>query len=282
MFLPERSSPREQRVLLRLSHHASRTSATKPRSSSAGTGSSPTPTARCRKCAAPGVVGEQPVLEPGDAFEYTSYCPLKTKVGTMHGSYTMVTPDGETFEARDRAVYARRSERAELDLDPAPWHCFEHRGAPSMRTGRTAAAHRRAAAAGAAPPRRRRRRSRLGAAWREARELVWAHRAPAGDRPGADADQPARRPGPAGARPSTSIDEVIGKGRHELLLPIALAGGVATVVQAVTSLRPVADPRRGGAARHHRHAQARAGARSCACRCAISTRRRPACCCRAS
>ena len=47
-----------------------------------------------------GVVGEQPVLQPGTAFEYTSYCPLKTNVGTMHGSYQMVRPDGETFEAR--------------------------------------------------------------------------------------------------------------------------------------------------------------------------------------
>ena len=47
-----------------------------------------------------GVVGEQPVLEPGMAFEYTSYCPLKTNVGTMQGTYTMVRPDGETFEAQ--------------------------------------------------------------------------------------------------------------------------------------------------------------------------------------
>lgn len=47
-----------------------------------------------------GVVGHQPVLEPGTSFEYTSYCPLKTSVGTMHGSYTMVRPGGATFEAR--------------------------------------------------------------------------------------------------------------------------------------------------------------------------------------
>jgi len=48
----------------------------------------------------PGVVGEQPLLPPGGTFEYTSYCPLKTNVGTMHGSYQMVRPNGETFEAR--------------------------------------------------------------------------------------------------------------------------------------------------------------------------------------
>jgi ApaG protein len=47
-----------------------------------------------------GVVGAQPLLEPGDQYEYTSFCPLKTNVGTMHGSYTMVTPDGGSFEAR--------------------------------------------------------------------------------------------------------------------------------------------------------------------------------------
>jgi ApaG protein len=47
-----------------------------------------------------GVVGEQPVLEPGDAFEYTSFCPLPTSVGSMHGAYTMRIPGGESFEAR--------------------------------------------------------------------------------------------------------------------------------------------------------------------------------------
>jgi ApaG protein len=47
----------------------------------------------------PGVVGEQPVLAPGDDFEYTSFCPLPTPVGTMHGSYHMVLADGGSFEA---------------------------------------------------------------------------------------------------------------------------------------------------------------------------------------
>ena len=46
-----------------------------------------------------GVVGEQPVLEPGASFEYTSFCPLTTAFGTMHGHYVMVRPGGETFEA---------------------------------------------------------------------------------------------------------------------------------------------------------------------------------------
>ena len=47
----------------------------------------------------PGVVGEQPVLSPGEAFEYSSFCPLKTSVGSMHGSYQMETDEGDMFDA---------------------------------------------------------------------------------------------------------------------------------------------------------------------------------------
>lgn len=47
-----------------------------------------------------GVVGEQPVLEPGEAFEYESFCPLSTPTGSMQGKYLMVTPAGRHFEAR--------------------------------------------------------------------------------------------------------------------------------------------------------------------------------------
>ncbi|MGH7858078.1 MAG: Co2+/Mg2+ efflux protein ApaG [Candidatus Binatia bacterium] len=48
----------------------------------------------------PGVVGETPLLAPGDAFEYTSFCPLTTPVGTMEGHYVMeVAATGERFEA---------------------------------------------------------------------------------------------------------------------------------------------------------------------------------------
>ena len=47
----------------------------------------------------PGVVGEQPSLAPGEAFEYTSFCPLPTAVGTMHGTYHMVSDAGELFTA---------------------------------------------------------------------------------------------------------------------------------------------------------------------------------------
>jgi ApaG protein len=46
-----------------------------------------------------GVVGEQPTLEPGETFRYTSGCPLTTPDGTMQGSYTMIADSGETFRA---------------------------------------------------------------------------------------------------------------------------------------------------------------------------------------
>lgn len=47
-----------------------------------------------------GVVGEQPVLEPGQSFEYTSFCPLETPFGTMEGHYNMVSADGSRFQAK--------------------------------------------------------------------------------------------------------------------------------------------------------------------------------------
>lgn len=46
-----------------------------------------------------GVVGEQPMLQPGQKFEYTSGTAIATPVGSMRGSYQMVAEDGEHFEA---------------------------------------------------------------------------------------------------------------------------------------------------------------------------------------
>ena len=46
-----------------------------------------------------GVVGEEPILGPGESFSYTSGCPLPTPSGTMQGSYLMETAAGETFGA---------------------------------------------------------------------------------------------------------------------------------------------------------------------------------------
>jgi len=46
-----------------------------------------------------GVVGEQPLLQPGESYQYTSGCRLRTATGTMHGSYHCVAEDGEMFTA---------------------------------------------------------------------------------------------------------------------------------------------------------------------------------------
>lgn len=46
-----------------------------------------------------GVVGKQPLLQPGELFEYTSGCSLATPIGTMKGTYQMVGEDGTRFEA---------------------------------------------------------------------------------------------------------------------------------------------------------------------------------------
>ena len=46
-----------------------------------------------------GVIGNQPLLKPGESFEYSSGCSLATPVGTMKGAYQMVGEDGTRFEA---------------------------------------------------------------------------------------------------------------------------------------------------------------------------------------
>lgn len=59
----------------------------------------------------PGVVGETPRLEPGQAFKYQSFCPLHTGWGTMEGSYTMRRDDGQTFDANIGRFYLRLPSR---------------------------------------------------------------------------------------------------------------------------------------------------------------------------
>ena len=98
-YLPERSSPKDAKYLfayhIRISNVGSEAAQLVSRewiiTNAEG---------EVERVKGPGVVGEQPVLPPGGAFEYTSYCPLKTAVGSMHGSYQMVTADGEKFEAQ--------------------------------------------------------------------------------------------------------------------------------------------------------------------------------------
>lgn len=57
-------------------------------------------TGRVEEVEGPGVVGQTPVIAPGRAFVYTSFCPLPTPIGSMEGTYTMRRADGTTFEAR--------------------------------------------------------------------------------------------------------------------------------------------------------------------------------------
>lgn len=56
-------------------------------------------TGRVQEVRGAGVVGEEPVLGPGESYSYTSGCPLTTPSGTMEGSYLMQTANGETFDA---------------------------------------------------------------------------------------------------------------------------------------------------------------------------------------
>jgi ApaG protein len=58
----------------------------------------------------PGVVGETPELEVGESFNYTSFCPLRTPIGSMTGSYQMVNSDGEHFDAPIPAFTLRRED----------------------------------------------------------------------------------------------------------------------------------------------------------------------------
>jgi ApaG protein len=54
---------------------------------------------RVEEVKGPGVVGEQPILRPGESHTYTSGCPLPTSTGSMSGSYRMLVDGGEPFDA---------------------------------------------------------------------------------------------------------------------------------------------------------------------------------------
>ena len=87
--------------------------------------SSPTPRAG-RRGSGPGRLGEQPVLERGEAFEYTSGCPLSTPFGTMRGTYQLVTRDGERFDT-EIAPFTLRAPPRSIDrerLAGSPSSCW--------------------------------------------------------------------------------------------------------------------------------------------------------------
>jgi len=96
-FVPDRSSPQNGYYFwaytIEITNHGSETVQLKTRhwriTDALG---------RQQEVRGPGVVGEEPVLEPGASFDYTSGVPLPTPSGFMVGSYGMVGADGETFE----------------------------------------------------------------------------------------------------------------------------------------------------------------------------------------
>jgi ApaG protein len=97
-YLADRSSPRDDQYLfqyhVRISNVGKETSQLVSREWIITTADG-----EVERIKGPGVIGEQPTLAPGGAFEYTSFCALKTSVGSMQGSYQMVTPTGERFDA---------------------------------------------------------------------------------------------------------------------------------------------------------------------------------------
>ena len=98
MFLPDQSNPEERRFLwsytITIENHGGETVQLIARYWKITDENG-----RMQEVRGPGVVGAQPVLEPGEEFEYTSWCMIATPDGSMRGSYQMLTPDGDRFDA---------------------------------------------------------------------------------------------------------------------------------------------------------------------------------------
>ncbi len=98
MYVPEQSSPRSQRYVFAytVKIHNEGTEGAQLRTRhwiiTDGNG-------KVEEVRGPGVVGQQPLLRPGDHFEYTSGCVLTTPRGEMHGTYQMHRSDGSSFDA---------------------------------------------------------------------------------------------------------------------------------------------------------------------------------------
>jgi hypothetical protein len=76
-----------------------------------------------------GVVGEQPMIEPGGAYDYVSGCPLQTPTGAMEGTFQMVTADGRAFDAAiPRFPWWRLRSRGEADASAAERAARARRG----------------------------------------------------------------------------------------------------------------------------------------------------------
>ena len=97
-YLSERSSPAKHQYVfayhVRIANEGTRTAQLKTRHWVITDGEG-----KVQEVRGDGVVGEQPVLRPGEHFEYTSGCVLETPFGSMHGTYQMFRDDGEQFDA---------------------------------------------------------------------------------------------------------------------------------------------------------------------------------------
>lgn len=97
-YVPEQSSPRSRRYVfaytVRITNEGESAAQLRTRHWVITDGNG-----KVEEVRGPGVVGQQPHLNPGDHFEYTSGCVLETPRGEMHGSYQMHRPDGTAFDA---------------------------------------------------------------------------------------------------------------------------------------------------------------------------------------
>jgi len=97
-YVPAQSAPKARRYVfaytVRITNEGSETAQLKSRHWIITDGNG-----KVEQVRGPGVVGEQPMLRPGEHFEYTSGCVLETPRGSMDGTYQMVRADGTQFDA---------------------------------------------------------------------------------------------------------------------------------------------------------------------------------------
>ena len=96
-FVPERSNPGDREWLfeytIKIANESERTVQLLSRHWTITDGDG-----KVEEVRGPGVVGKQPILGPGESFEYTSACPLTTSFGVMQGTYQMVASGGDHFD----------------------------------------------------------------------------------------------------------------------------------------------------------------------------------------
>jgi ApaG protein len=115
LYLPDQSSPRDDRYVfaytITIANESERTAQLRTRHWVITDGHGGIEEVR-----GDGVVGEQPRLQPGQSFQYTSGCVLTTPVGTMHGSYRFHSDDGSYFDA-EIATFSLASPIASVDAN---------------------------------------------------------------------------------------------------------------------------------------------------------------------